>query len=194
MRIGIFGGSFNPIHKRHEEIALFLLNGFVDKIVFVPTGCKYEYKNNLIDNKYRLDMIKLVTDKYPNMDVSDYEMKDYIVYTCDTLKYFSEMYPEDEIYFICGSDNLSYIDKWKNGEYLLHNYKFLVIDRNINRINELLEHFLEYKDNIVIANMELSDLSSTYIRNNVLDIDVVKYLDSQVYQYILNNHLYVDGV
>ena len=63
MKIGIFGGSFNPIHKRHEEMALFLLDGYVDKIIFVPTGSKYEYKNNLIDNKYRLDMIKLVIDK-----------------------------------------------------------------------------------------------------------------------------------
>ena len=45
MKIGIFGGSFNPIHNRHEEIAKNLLNGYVDKIIFVPTGCKYEYKN-----------------------------------------------------------------------------------------------------------------------------------------------------
>ena len=84
MKIGVFGGSFNPIHKRHEEIAKFLLNRYVDKIIFVPTGCKYEYKNNLIDNKYRLDMIKLVTDKNPNMIVSDYEIKDYVAYTSDT--------------------------------------------------------------------------------------------------------------
>lgn len=194
MKIGIFGGSFNPIHKRHEEIAKFLLNGYVDKIIFVPTGCKYEYKNNLIDNKYRLDMIKLVTDKNPNMMVSDYEMKDYVVYTCDTLDYFSNLYPEDEIYFICGSDNLSYIDKWKNGEYLLKNYKFLVIERNTNLINELLIQFLEYKDNIIVVNMDLSDLSSTYIRKNVLDKDIVKYLDSEVYQYILDNQLYINEV
>ena len=194
MKIGIFGGSFNPIHKRHEEIAKFLLNGYVDKIIFVPTGCKYEYKNNLIDNKCRLDMIKLVTDKNPNMMVSDYEMKDYVVYTCDTLDYFSNLYPEDEIYFICGSDNLSYIDRWKNGEYLLKNYKFLVVERNTNLINELLIQFFEYKDNIVVVNMDLSDLSSTYIRKNVLDKDIVKCLDSEVYQYILDNQLYINEV
>ena len=191
MKIGIFGGSFNPIHKRHEEIAKFLLNRYVDKIIFVPTGCKYEYKNNLIDNKYRLDMIKLVTDKNPNMMVSDYEMKDYVVYTCDTLDYFSNLYPEDEIYFICGSDNLSYIDKWKNGEYLLKNYKFLVIKRYTDDIDEILKRYDKYRDNIIISDVEPDSLSSTEIRNRIKNSeDILELLDRDVYEYIICNKLY----
>ena len=77
---------------------------------------------------------------------------------------------------------------------MLKNYKFLVIERNTNLINELLIRFFEYKDNIVVVNMDLSDLSSTYIRKNVLDKKIVKYLDSEVYQYILGNHLYINEV
>jgi nicotinate-nucleotide adenylyltransferase len=191
MRIGIFGGSFNPPHKRHEEIAKFLLNEYVDKIIFVPTGIHYEYKKNLISNIHRYNMVKLITNKYDNMDVCDYEMKDEVVYTYQTLDYFKSLNPNDEIYFVCGSDNLSYIDKWKNGEYLLSNYKFLVVDRNSNRINELLEHFSEYKNNIISVNMELSNLSSTYVRKNVWkNNEIVRLLDEDVYKYIFEKNLY----
>ena len=191
MRIGIFGGSFNPIHKRHEEMAKYLLNGYLDKVIFVPTGCKYEYKNNLIDNVHRYNMVKLVTDKYEGMDVSNFEMKEEVVYTYQTLDYFKNKYPDDEIYFVCGSDNLSYLDKWKRGDYLLRTYKFLVIDRNTNRINDLLEQFLEFKDNIIPVPMELNDLSSTYIRKNVMNkTEILSYLDKDVYKYIVDNNLY----
>ena len=126
MRIGIFGGSFNPPHNMHEEIAQTLLDqNVVDTIIFVPTGMKYEYKNNLIENDYRLDMLRIIETHNPNFQVSDYECKDEPVYTYQTLDYFQELYPNDEIYFICGTDNLSYIDKWKRGDYLLENYHFL---------------------------------------------------------------------
>ena len=193
MKIGIFGGSFNPPHNRHIDIAKHLLNGYVDKIIFVPTGVNYEYKNNLISNNHRYNMIKLITDKFDNMDVSNYEMQDNVVYTYETLDYFKSIYPDDEIYFICGSDNLSYIDKWKNGYYLLTNYKFLVIDRNTHRINELLSHFIEYKDNIICVSMELNDLSSTYIRKNVnKNNEILVYLDIDVFNYIYKNKLYCD--
>ena len=193
MKIGIFGGSFNPPHKRHEEMAKFLLDRYVDKIIFVPTGSNYEYKNNLISNEHRFNMVKLVANKYDNMEVSDFEMKDEVIYTWQTLDYFRNLYQSDEIYFICGSDNLSYVDKWKRGEYLLKNYKFLVIDRNTNRINDFIKQFLEYKDNILLVEMELSNLSSTYIRKNVLKKqEIIRFLDKDVYEYIIKNSLYVE--
>lgn len=193
MKIGIFGGSFNPPHKRHEEMAKFLLDRYVDKIIFVPTGSNYEYKNNLISNKHRFNMVKLVANKYDNMEVSNFEMKDEVIYTWQTLDYFRDLYKSDEIYFICGSDNLSYVDKWKRGEYLLKNYKFLVIDRNTNRINDFIKQFSEYKDNILLVEMELSNLSSTYIRKNVLKKqEIIRFLDKDVYEYIIKNSLYVE--
>ena len=193
MKIGIFGGSFNPPHKRHEEMAKFLLDRYVDKIIFVPTGSNYEYKNNLISNEHRFNMVKLVANKYDNMEVSDFEMKDEVIYTWQTLDYFRNLYQSDEIYFICGSDNLSYVDKWKRGEYLLKNYKFLVIDRNTNRINDFIKQFLEYKDNFLLVEMELSNLSSTYIRKNVLKKqEIIRFLDKDVYEYIIKNSLYVE--
>ncbi len=61
MKIGIFGGSFNPPHNMHQKIALTLIKkGYVDKIIFVPTGAKYSYKNNLLEPKIRYEMLKLL--------------------------------------------------------------------------------------------------------------------------------------
>ena len=192
MKIGIFGGSFNPPHKMHLNIGVDLVNKhYVDKIFYVPTGSKYKYKNNLISDNYRLDMLKINTNKYSFLEVSDYELKDFVVYTCDTLSYFRKLYPDDEIYFLCGADNLSYIDKWKNAEYILNNYKILVIKRKGEDIDYLIRKYDEYKHNIVIADIEQCDISSTVIREKIKNNDnLTEYIDDDVYSYILENNLY----
>ena len=192
MKIGVFGGSFNPPHKMHLNIGLELVNKqYVDKVIYVPTGSKYKYKNNLLPDKNRLEMLEILTNKYKNLSVDDYELKDEVVYTCETLAYFKELYPNDEIYFICGADNLSYIDKWKNGEDILNNYKIIAMKRKGEDIEELLKKFVDYQNNIIVADVEQQDISSTDIREklknneNVLDV-----LDKDVYEYIRKNKLY----
>lgn len=192
MRIGIFGGSFNPPHNMHTNIALYLLeHDYVDKVIFVPTGSKYKYKNNLLPDNIRYDMVKLITDKYPNMEVSDYELKDHVIYTCDTLNYFKETNKDDEIYFICGTDNLSYIDEWKNGLYLLQNYRFIIIRRATDDYDELVKKYDKYKNNFIcVDGLDMNPLSSTTIRHDIDNNNVKDYLDRDVYQYIINNNLY----
>ena len=192
MKIGIFGGSFNPPHNMHTEIADYMIKQhYVDKVVFVPTGSKYAYKNNLIEEEHRYNMLDILNKKNANIMVSDYELKSEVVYTIDTLRHFKEEYPNDEICFICGLDNFSYIDKWKNGEEILTNYKIVVINRDGNDLEELLVKYDKYRDNIIISNMEMKDISSTYIRDNIGEIDKVKeYLDEDVLRYIQENNLY----
>lgn len=192
MRIGILGGSFNPPHKMHLNMGLELLNkNYVDKIIYVPTGSKYKYKNNLVADHHRFKMLEMIIKDNDKLDVSDYELKDEVVYTCDTLKYFQEKYPNDEIYFVCGADNLSYVDEWRNGIYLLENYKFLVIKRYTDDIEEILKRFLKYKDNIIVSDVEPNSLSSTEIRNKIKSGEgVFELLDKEVYEYILDNKLY----
>ena len=192
MKIGVFGGSFNPPHKMHLNIGLELVNKqYVDKVIYVPTGSKYKYKNNLLPDKNRLEMLEILTKTQEYLDVNDYELKDEVVYTCETLAYFKELYPNDEIYFICGADNLSYIDKWKNGEEILNNYKIIAMKRKGEDIEELLKKFVDYLNNIIVADVEQQDVSSTDIREklknneNVLDV-----LDKDVYEYIRKNKLY----
>lgn len=194
MKIGIFGGSFNPPHKMHKEIAKELIKkGYVDKIIFVPTGNKYEYKNNLLSSEARYIMLSLMTQKEKDITISKYELQDKPVHTYETLNHFKKRYPGDEIYFICGTDNLSYMDKWKKGTYVLKNYKILVIKRETDEIEPLLEKYQKYANNIIITNVKEQKISSTYIREEVKKgnyRNVKKYVDKNVYQYIRQNHLY----
>lgn len=197
MKIGIFGGSYNPPHKMHLDIALDLVNkGYVDKIIFVPTGSKYKYKTNLLSDEQRLEMLMLTIKNDARLTISDYELKDEVVYTCETLAHFREVYPDDEIYFICGADNLSYMDKWKNGLEILENYKVLVIDRKTNNLKSILKQFSKYRKNIVVASIKARDVSSTEIRELIANGDyksLEKYLDKDVIEYIKKNKLYGNG-
>ncbi len=191
MRIGVFGGSFNPPHKMHEDIAHSLKeSNLLDKIIFVPTGSKYKYKNNLLPDQNRYDMVKLITDEYEYLDLSDYELKSEVVYTCETLAYFKNKYPKDEIYFICGLDNLSYIDSWKNPEYILNNFKILIIKRDTDDLESILKKLDKYKNNIIVTDVKENPLSSTKIRENFTNQDMSVYLNENVLKYIKDNDLY----
>lgn len=191
MRIGIFGGSFNPPHNMHEDIAHHLKkNNILDKIIFVPTGSKYKYKNNLLPDKDRYNMVRLITDEFDYLESSDYELKSEVVYTWETLKHFKESYPEDEIYFICGLDNLSYIDSWRNPEYILNNFKIIVIKRDTDDLESVLNKLTKYKDNIIVVDNLENSLSSTMIRENIGLKDMSVYLNKNVVKYIKDNNLY----
>lgn len=188
MRIGIFGGSFNPPHKMHKNIALNLIkNNYLDKVIYVPTGNKYN-KNNLIDSTHRYNMIKLMISDVNNLDVSDYELKNTLTYTYQTLNNFKEKYPNDEIYFICGSDNLKEITTWKNYEYILNNFKILVIKRNDDNLDEILKKINTKK--IEVANIELDSISSTIIREKIRRKEIINYIDEKVLKYIEEYNLY----
>ncbi len=196
MKIGVFGGSFNPPHKMHKNIALELIKKhYVDKVIFVPTGSKYKYKNNLLSDEIRFKMLVLMCDDNKNLEVSDYELKEEVVYTCETLDYFKNKYKNDNIYFICGTDNLSYIDKWKRGEDILSNNKLLVIKRDTFDINTLLDKYKDYKDNIIVTDIKENEISSTKIREMIYNNKRVEnYLDKQVDLYIRENNLYRGGI
>ena len=112
MKIGLFGGSFNPIHKGHIKIAkLALENLNLDKIIFIPCQKNpFKKKMDYIDGKMRLEMIELVLEK--NMEVSNLEIsRQGLSYTIDTVKYFKNLYKDSELFLIIGSDNLQRLHK-----------------------------------------------------------------------------------
>ena len=219
MRIGIFGGSFNPPHKMHKDIAIKLLeNDYLDKIIFVPTGNNYN-KSGLLDGNDRLNMLKLIAEdynkKYTNqkknnegkveieeeyqesnylmnnskskIEVSDFEVKGSL-YTINTLKHFKEMYPEDEIFFICGTDNLAEFYTWRSYEEILNNYKLLIIGRKNNDFNDIIKTYSNYIENIILTNIEMKIISSTMIRKEILENGFTErlkdYLDESVIEYL----------
>ena len=162
MKIGIFGGSFNPPHNMHQDIANGLIKkGYIDKVIFVPTGNRYD-KRELVEAKERYHMLQLICNK--DEQVSDFEITNNLVYTYQTLDYFKNLYINDEILFIVGADNLAELDTWKRYKYLLENYKFLVVKRKGENVEELLKRY-NFSPNIIITDIKMKNISSTMIRN-----------------------------
>lgn len=195
MRIGIFGGSFNPPHKMHLRMAKELLNDdLLDKIIYVPTGSKYIYKNNLVSDQDRYNMLKIMIKNDERLEVSDFELQTRNIYTYETLEYFKGIYLDDEIYFILGTDNLAYVDKWKYGIELLENNNFIVIRRSTDDIEKILKKYIKYRKNIVVSEVSESNISSTLIRDKIKNKEnVLDFIDEDVYNYILENKLYEVG-
>ncbi|MBQ3494582.1 MAG: nicotinate-nucleotide adenylyltransferase [Clostridia bacterium] len=188
MKIGVFAGSFNPIHNAHIDIAnLLTQNKIVDRIIFVPAGEKYE-KPNLAPAKCRLDMVCLATAQNPNFSVCDIEIKNKKLFTYQTLDYIKLENPYAEICFIMGADNLKEFYWWKNNQYILENYKLIVLARN----GQKLEDFPEYLNKNIEFVEFFDDLSSTFIRQNISNKKIIKkYLNNNVFEYIQKNNLYI---
>jgi len=190
MKIGIFGGSYNPPHDMHKNIALDLIEkGYLDKVIYVPTGDNYN-KQGLVNFSDRYKMVELMISEYDNLFISDIGNNDNYKYTYQTLDYFQKIYKNDTIYFICGTDNLNEFDTWREYKYILENYKLLVIKRNNDNIENILNKYKEYIDKIIITDVIPNAISSTYIRNNVNNLSFKNCLDDNVYEYIIRNNLY----
>lgn len=197
MKIGIYGGSFNPPHNMHQKMATELVDKrIVDKIIFVPTGNKYP-KPDLATDIDRLEMLKLMIGNISNLEASDYELKQELVYTYNTLEYFKKCYPTDEIYLILGSDLLKEFTTWKNYSYILNNFKILVTFRNQDKKEDLINLNLPNKENIVYTNIKLNQLSSTEIREaikNNCECFLESNLNQDVLEYIKKKGLYKGGL
>ena len=196
MKIGVYGGSFNPIHIMHKEIVTSLLDkGYVDKIILLPTGNYYK-KSNLLDGKYRMKMLELAFKDDKRVEISDYEFKNNLISTYRSLDYLQSIYKNDSLYFIMGADNLKGFDTWKKYDYILDNYNLIIIDRDID-YKEELEKYNSYKGEIVIAsNVVTNSVSSSEIRDfyyNDISFDYKKYLDKEVYDYINDKGFYKKG-
>ncbi len=194
MRLGIFGGCFNPPHQMHKDVALNLIkNNYLDKVIYVPTGDNYK-KRDLSSFKHRYNMVKLMISDNKNLLVSDIGNNDNYQYTYQTLNYFKEIYNNDEVFFICGSDNLKEFSTWKNYEYILENYKLLVIKRNDDNIDNIIDKYYNWRNNIVVANVPLNYISSTQIRNLLkkegLNI-TCDMIINDVLNYIIEHKLYI---
>ena len=188
MKIGIFGGSFNPPHNMHKNIALNLIkNKYLDRVIYVPTGNKYN-KRGLVNQNDRYNMVRLMIEGYNNLDVSNYEFNK-LTYTYETLDYFRNIYQNDEIYFICGSDNLKEITSWKRYDYILKNYKIIVIKRNDDDMDKIINKLLIYSKNIIYVNDIENSVSSTLVRENLNRNNneyLIQNMDTKVIKYIKN--------
>lgn len=196
--IGIMTGVFNPPHNFHFTIANEILknNINIEKIIFVPTNNNYK-KDDVIDGEHRYNMLKLVADKSPNLEVSRFEIDQQTQpYSIDTLSHFKSEYPEHQISLIIGSDNLKTFDKWHDYKNILTTYSPIIYERDTDTINGIINthpFLIGYKNYIRNSNCYVaSDLSSTKIRNLIRSNKKINnYVPYEIEKYIISNKLYV---
>lgn len=188
MKIGVYIGSFNPFHLGHVKVIEYLKEqGFVDKIEVIPTGAYWD-KNNLIDIKHRINMIKI----YESKDVIVNDELNNIPYTYQILNLLKKKYPNDELILIIGDDNLPKFHLWKNYQEILNN-KVLVLKRDNVNIEDTISYKVSPKSFIIVSDFKKLDISSTMIRSYLQEeryYDALNYLGIYVLMYIIENNLY----
>ena len=184
MKIAIFGGSFNPVHNGHLQVAeVILKKNIVDEVWFIPCG-NHAFDKNLIEGQKRWEMLNLAINGNPRMKVLDLEIKSKEKsYSAKTIRVLKEEFPFD-FFFVIGSDNLKDLDKWNNFEYLRDNVEFIVVHRPGYEISNSW--------GIKMKPVELiSNLSSTQIRDNLKNRKSISGLvPKEVDEYIAKGELY----
>ncbi len=172
MKVGLYFGSFNPIHIGHLIIANYIINHNDIKEVWFVVSPQNPFKNtaSLLNEQHRLSLIKLAIDNDKNLKVSDVEFKlPRPSYTADTLVYISEKYKKNTFTVIMGSDSFQNITNWKNYNYILENFSTLVYLRpNFVEINLL--------KNCSVINAPMLDISASMIRKNIKEKKSIKFL------------------
>lgn len=172
MKIGLYFGSFNPIHTGHLIIANHIANNTeLDEVWFVISP-QNPFKNtsSLLNEQHRLSLVKIAIEGEKKLKTSNVEFKlPKPSYTADTLLYLSEKYPKHIFSLIMGSDGFQNIEKWKNYKYIINNYNMLIYQRPSFIIEKT-------RENITIVDAPLLEISSTQIRKNIKEKKSIRYL------------------
>ncbi len=132
MKIGILGGTFNPIHYGHLRIAEEVRESFnLTKVLFIPSGIPpFKFSEELIPAHHRIEMVRIAIKSNPFFEVSDIEIKrEGISYTVDTLEVLRKQYPDSTLYFIAGADAVAEFQKWHRPERILELVEFIIVTR-----------------------------------------------------------------
>ncbi|MEN2401374.1 nicotinate (nicotinamide) nucleotide adenylyltransferase [Flavobacterium sp. MC2016-06] len=200
MKIGLYFGTYNPIHVGHLIIANHMAEfADLDQIWMVVTPHNpLKKKSTLLDDQQRLQMVYLATEDFPKIKPSDIEFKlSQPNYTVNTLIHLHEKYPDNEFSLIMGEDNLKTLHKWKNYEVLLDNYDIYVYPRLETKVvnNEAIteeENFdLKSHPRVHIIDAPIVEISSTFIRNKIKEgKNIQPLLPPKVWEYIDHNNFY----
>ncbi|MDU1909806.1 nicotinate-nucleotide adenylyltransferase [Fusobacterium sp.] len=187
MKIGIYGGSFNPVHNGHLNIVKYVLNELkLDKIIVIPVGRPSHKADNLELGALRIEMCKAAFENLHNVEVSDIETdKDKISYTINTLKKIIKIYgKKNDFYEIIGEDSAYHFKEWKNYEEILQLSKVVVLRRK-GYIGEI-QH-----ENMIYLESPFFNVSSTEIREKIKNkIDITNLVPKKVKKIIEKNNLY----
>lgn len=200
MKIGILGGTFDPIHNAHIEIAENAYKQFeLDKVWIMPTPCPpHKDKTNITPVEDRVNMINLAIEDVDGLELCDFETKKQgPVYSADTLTDLKAKYPDDTFYFIIGSDSLETFASWYKPEVIVDKAQLLVVKRGEKDSDldfEKLVSELEDKFGIMIPCVVMDEMyeSSTDIRTGIQSLE--QSVPKNVYNYILEHNLYREKV
>jgi nicotinate-nucleotide adenylyltransferase len=191
MKIGLYFGTYNPIHVGHLIIANHMAeHADLDQVWMVVTPHNpLKKKATLLDDNQRLQMVHLATEDFPKIKPSNIEFKlPQPNYTVNTLIHLHEKYPDYEFSLIMGEDNLKTLHKWKNFEVILENHDIYVYPR-ISSEEENIE--LKSHPKVHIIDAPIVEISSTFIRNNIKKgKNIQPLLPSKVWEYIDHNNFY----
>lgn len=204
MKVGIMGGTFNPIHLGHIRLAKAAYEQFaLDKVLFIPSGePPHKQDQPIAAGEHRMKMVEFAIEDYPYFEACDIEiMREGYSYTSETLKELHKRNPDEEYYFILGADSLFQMEKWKKADEIFEQCVVLAANRDdiaeeefLGEIKTLTEKF---HGDIRPLDTPMMHISSTQIRealnDNVLDgEDEVnpRFLDQNVVNYILEHKLY----
>ncbi len=187
-RVGILGGTFNPLHIGHLAIAEAAQEKMnLDKVIFVPS-CQPPHKRimNLASAEDRLEMVRLSIRNNPKFEVSDFEVrKGGKSYTVDTIRHFAETLPEGtKLFFIVGGDSAALLHTWREVSEIMTVASFVVVNRpGHDECRSDIPHHS--------VSMPGIDISSSYVRRKILQGKSIKYLVPEpVFRYIEQHHLY----
>lgn len=196
MKIGILGGSFDPITNGHIQL-INKVSKYFNEIWLMP--CNYHrLKDNLIDYKYRIDMVKLAMKDMPyNVKLSTFDIdNNFNGKTFDMLNAIKKENKKYTFYYIIGSDIVNSIKSYYNYDQLIADNNFCIIKRKGISINDkhLSQFFNEGRDNLILSNNDIPNISSTDIRNlikeDINNNNLNEYLPNNILEYIKNNNLY----
>ena len=190
-KIGLYFGTFNPIHVGHLIIANHMAeHADLDQIwMMVTPHNPHKEKNSLLDDRNRLHMVQLATEDFQKIKPSDFEFNlPQPNYTVNTLAHLQDKYPKYEFALIMGEDNLNNFHKWKNYEAILQNHELFVFPRLKSGLidNQFLNHPKIHK-----IDAPIMEISSTFIRENIKNgKNVEPLLPNKVWDYLDRNNFY----
>jgi nicotinate-nucleotide adenylyltransferase len=188
MNIGLYFGSFNPIHHGHLIIANHIINqSSINEVWFVVSPQNpFKETASLLNEQHRLQLVKLAIDDTPGLRASNIEFAlPKPSYTINTLVYLEEKYPKHRFSIIMGSDGFQNIDKWKNANQILKNYPIIIYKRSGFDVSE------KVGASVTVTEAPILDISSTLIRKLIKDKKSIKYLvPDSVLKEIESQHYY----
>ncbi len=191
MRIGLFGGSFNPIHNGHIALGTTMLSAMsLNEVWYLvsPQNPLKRHHSDLLDENLRLHLVSVALEDHPNLIASDFEFfLPRPSYTWDTLQNLHAAYPQHEFILIIGGDNLSNFHKWAHYQDLLRNYEIAVYPREDCEV----PNWATTMPNIHIVQVPMVNISSTQIRQMIKNgEDISPFVPSKVAQEVEKNTFY----